>query len=47
MTAFPLGLAFEDEGFEFEGGEIGDAIGEVGWADVMRFEEHHKGDGVV
>ena len=32
-TAFPLSLAFEDEGFGFKGSEIGDATGEVGWAD--------------
>ena len=33
--AFPLFLAFEDEGFRFMGGEMGDATGEDGWADCV------------
>ena len=30
---FPLSLVFEDEGFGFEGGEIGRATSEAGKAD--------------
>ena len=32
-TVFPLSLPFEEEGFGLEGGEMGVATGEDGWAD--------------
>ena len=33
VTTFPLSLAFEEEGFRSEGGEIGVATGDDGWPD--------------